>query len=408
MKKIIAEGGRALRGEVCVSGSKNAALPILFATVSTYGISTVRNLPDIGDVQIALRILKDLGALVKRRGNEVRIDTRQMRYKKPCEELVSKIRASTYLIGACLARFGICHILPFGGCDFASRPIDLHLLVASLMGAEAEECVLKAKKLTPCVIDLPKKSVGATANALIMSAATEGLSIIRGGASEPHVMNLVDFLRSAGAEIEIGENEITVKGRALSGGCVTVVGDMIEAGSFASFALVSGGDVLVRGVDAKELSSLCELLNFGGAEADVSERGIRFHGRLKRELTVEAAPYPAFPTDLQPLIAPALALGSGGRIKDTVFPTRFEYLSLLSSFGIRSSVNFSYAHIYPLKRPVCASVIAPDLRAGAACVAAALSAEGSSEISCAEKIFRGYEDFCAKLTALGAVIRCEG
>ena len=406
MKKIIAKGNRPLCGEVTASGSKNAALPILFATLAVNGRSVIKNLPDIGDVRVAIEILKGLGAKITRSGTSVTVDTSSVEYRMPPAEQIAKIRASTYLIGACLARFGICHLCEFGGCDFAPRPIDLHLLAAQMLGATVEDELVCAKELRASKITLPKISVGATVNALIMCATLSGKSEIFGYAKEMHVMNLIDFLRSGGAEITVLSDRITVRGSTLIDASVTVIPDMIEAGTYAIGAIASGGDVRVFGADGVELSPLNRILTDSGATVETGDGFIRYTGRIKREIDLLASPYPGFPTDLQPPMAIALALFRGGRIRDAVFPERFGYLSPLSHFGIRSSVAFSCAHIYPSSPLRAASVSAPDLRGGVACLLAALCAEGESVISSAERIFRGYDSLVKKLTALGADV-CE-
>ncbi len=404
MKKLIVNGGVPLCGEVRVAGSKNAALPILLATMATHGVSIIRNVPDIGDVRVAIELLRSFGAVTQRRKDTLTVDTRNLEYKKPSPALTSKIRASTYLLGACLSRFGICHILPFGGCDFAKRPIDLHLYAASTLGADIEEEYISAKRLCAAQIRFPKISVGATVNALIMCSGIDGVSEIHSPAIEPHVMNLIDYLRSAGAEIDICEKYIKVRGGKLLSGDVRVIGDMIEAGTYAAAAMVTSGDVTVRGCNPEELSAFNKALIFGGADVETSEDGVHYFGKFKKELEIEAAPYPGFPTDLQPIFSVILASGAGGRIKDSVFETRFGYLDELSKFGIISSVNFSCAHIYPQKPLFAAAAFAPDLRGGAACLMAALSALGQSRIMSAEKIFRGYENIAEKLSRLGAKI----
>lgn len=407
MKKLTVVGGVPLCGEICASGSKNAALPILFASLSVRGKSVIKNVPDIGDVRVAIELLRSFGAKVKRNGGTVTVDAASVEYRVPSAECTSKLRASTYLIGACLARFGICRLSPFGGCDFAPRPIDLHLLAAEVLGADVEEGSVSAKGLVGAKIKLPKISVGATVNALIMCASARGESLIYGYAAEPHVMNLIEFLRSGGADIRIEGDFIKVKGCVIENAHVTVIGDMIEAGTYAVSALASGGEVSVRGVEPTELYALNSLLQKGGASVTEKDGAVFYSGRLTREISVIAAPYPDFPTDLQPPMSVALALGSGGRIEDSVFPERFGYLSQLSHFGIRSKAGYLGAHIYPAASVVSAAVRAPDLRGGAACLIAALCANGESVISSAEKLARGYESLTEKLNSLGARIKAE-
>ena len=201
MKTIVVNGGKALVGRVSVSGSKNAALPILFACIITRGVNEIRNLPDIGDVNITLEILRSLGAEITRQGATVYINTENLEYRTPDPRLISKIRASTYLMGACLSRFGRCEIGSFGGCSFSARPIDMHLDACRALGAEVEEGVITASRLNCGEIRFAKKSVGATVNAILLASATEGKTTVIGCACEPHIDALIDFLRSCGGEI---------------------------------------------------------------------------------------------------------------------------------------------------------------------------------------------------------------
>jgi UDP-N-acetylglucosamine 1-carboxyvinyltransferase len=327
-----------------------------------------------------------------------------MEYKKPNPERVGSIRASTYLIGACLSRFGICHLQAFGGCNFAKRPIDLHLLAAQMLGACVEETTVCAKALSGADITLPKVSVGATANAVIMSSTARGITRIKGFAAEPHIMNLIDYLRSAGASIEINDGVLTVKGGELGGGEVEIIGDMIEAGTYAAMAVATGGDLTVSGFNRSELNSALSVLSGCGATVRELDGALRVFGKIKDSADIVAEPYPAFPTDLQPIFAALFGLFAGCRIKDNVFPTRFGYLDSLSPFGIKHSVKFSCAHIYPKSVITPATVGAPDLRGAAACLIAALAANGESCIFNADILARGYESLSEKIRSVGGEI----
>ncbi len=407
MKRIIVKGPSRLVGDVSVSGSKNAALPIIFASVITQGISEICRLPDIGDVRVALEIIRGFGARVTRSGDLTYIDTRELAYRAPDESLVSKIRASTYLIGSCLARFGECRLSSFGGCNFASRPIDMHLDACRALGANISEDRVTARKLSGSEISFAKQSVGATVNAIILAATSEGETKIRGFATEPHIDALIDFLISAGASIERDDNEIRIKGRELHGGRITVIGDMIEAGSYLAASLMTDGAVRVNNCPTRDMRAFLDSLSVLGAENIINEDSVtsRLTGRGEY-ISVTAAPYPAFPTDLQPIIAPLMAKYAGGDITDTVWQTRFGYLGTLSAFGIDSTVSYNRAQINPSSiKP--AAVTVPDLRGGAACLLCALAADGRSEIHSAEIILRGYEKLAEKLCALGAQLQIE-
>ncbi len=389
MEKIIVNGGTPLAGSIKVGGSKNAALPIIFATLVTEGVSRLTNLPDILDVSVALRLICDLGAKVLREGDTIYIDTRKVFYNYPNTELTSKIRASTYLLGSMLARLGKCPIVDFGGCNFSSRPIDLHIYAAERLGARVESDFLVAKKLFASEIEFEKPSVGATANALIMASTIDGESIIRGHAVEPHIMALIDFLRSAGAEISINDFEIRVIGGSLHGGSCEIIGDMIEAGTYLAMGLVTDGKVTVRGCGKEQLSSFIDFLKNVGVKVEAGENYVVAERGNSFATDLNAAPYPAFPTDLQPVASVILASHSGGRVRDEVFPKRFGYLERLLAFGMNYKLGRGEAYIYPSKFK-SASVYAPDLRGGAACLLCALAARGESEIYSIETILRGY------------------
>ena len=401
MKKIILQGGTGLSGEVAVSGSKNAALPIIFACILTKGVSEIRNLPDIGDVQIALRILSSLGATVSFFGGVALIDTTELYYREPELDLVSKIRASTYLLGACVSRFGRCPILPFGGCNFSKRPIDMHIDACLSLGGRLSESGLSADRLVGGEINFKQKSVGATVNAILMASSARGDSIIRGSAREPHIDALIEFLISCGAEIKRQGDDLYISGAELHGGRITIIGDMIEAGSYIAAGLITDGDVLIRECPVAHMDAIFDAFLGFGASLDIDGNTVRVRKGNGNPISIVATPYPGFPTDLQPIAAPLMAAFSGGEIIDTVWPGRFGYLDQLSNFGVKYTVSENRALIYPSTfKAACAT--APDLRGGMACLLTALCAEGESRISSAGIILRGYENLVEKLCTLGA------
>lgn len=407
MKTITVVGGRSLFGSVFVQGSKNAALPIIFATLITNGVSKIRHLSDIGDVRVALDIIRELGARVQYSGGTAYIDTRMLTYREVSEDKISKIRASTYLLGSMLSRFGKCTISSFGGCAFSHRPIDMHVDACLAFGGELRDREIVAQKLRAADISFKKCSVGATINAIILAAAADGVSVIRGHAREPHVHALIDFLSSAGAQISVTDDKITVEGRELHGGNITVIGDMIEAGTYLAAGLVTGGEVSVIGAQGDDLASYIDALGKLGAESLV--RGSIISARLgdaQSYVKIAAEPYPAFPTDLQPIIAPLLAICRGGEIRDGVWEGRYGYLSSLARFGVRYRVRNGCAYIEKSEiHP--ADTVAPDLRGGMAALLLALRARGVSRIENAEQILRGYENLIMKLSSLGADISID-
>ena len=404
MGRFIVNGGKGLYGGVRVSGSKNAALPIIFASLTTVGVSRIYNLPDITDVGDALGIIEELGAKVWRESGVTFIDTSEAQYRVPSLERVKHIRASTYLIGACLSRFGRAELLPFGGCTFSPRPIDMHLDAACAFGARMDEGVLTMETSRPAEIVFRQPSVGATVNALILAASVKGESRLIGSACEPHIRALISFLRSAGADIEQRGDVITVRGCELHGGSAVIPGDMIEAGTFLAASMATGGRVRVSGFDARELAAFTRPLLSAGVIEDVSGGSIMLVGKPRREISVTTGAYPRFATDLQPIFATVLASGRGGVIEETVWRSRFGYLDQLSRFGLSFSRDNSRVRIFP-SDVFAAKVKAPDLRGGAAAVILALTAEGESEISDGELILRGYDSFAEKMRSLGAEIQ---
>ncbi|MBO5207394.1 MAG: UDP-N-acetylglucosamine 1-carboxyvinyltransferase [Clostridia bacterium] len=408
MKSFVILGGKPLVGNVTVSGSKNSALPILFATVIARGESIIENLPKIGDTEAALTILSELGADIRLDGNTARINTESLVYSEPSSALTSLIRASTYLIGSLLARFGRCRLSTFGGCNFADRPIDIHLDSAYRLGATREGELLLANSLHPAEITLRLPSVGATVNTLLLASSIKGKTVIRGFAREPHILTLIDFLRSAGAKIELSDGEITVEGGDLHGGRVRVDGDVLEAATLLTAGAITNGRVGVIGVDFNAMNSITRAFSALGlslhyeGEALVCERG-----EYSYYTEIVARPYPGFPTDLQPIFAPLFASLSGGKITDTVWRERFGYLDELARLGVKSARLTDGALIYKSKQH-SGTASSPDLRGGMSLVLSALHSRGESRIYSAEKILRGYERLDEKLSLLGADIEIFG
>ena len=406
MGKFIVRGGTPLYGAVEVSGSKNAALPMIFAAITTRGVSRFYNLPDITDVSDALGIIKELGAKVYNEGSVTLIDTRDMHYAPITRARVERIRASTYLIGSSLARFGRAEIMPFGGCAFSLRPIDMHLDAAQKFGARLDDKTLTAERLDAADIFLRQPSVGATVNSLIMAANAKGESHIIGGAKEPHILALISYLRSAGARIKIANGTYTVVGAELKGGVAVIPGDMIEAGTFMAASIVTGGRVRVSGLDFSELSAFTAPLVSRGVIEEIDGAGITLSGKARREISVTTGAYPAFATDLQPIFSTVLAVSCGGSITDEVWRSRFGYLDELARFGLSYLREGNRAEIFKSEIHA-ATASATDLRGGAAAVLLALRAEGRSEIGSGELVLRGYDSFVEKLVNIGADIFYE-
>ena len=403
MSKFIINGNRALSGTVEVSGSKNAALPLIFATIITHGVSLIRQVPDISDVDVAIGLISSLGAKVNRIQGDLLIDTTDLCYTRPAEYLVSKIRASSYLLGANLARFGICHVQSFGGCNFDNRPIDMHINAMKTLGAVEKGDAFVSKRLIGSDIVFDKISVGATVNALLLTCTAKGKSRIFGYAKEPHVIALVDFLRSGGACITLYDDRIEVEGRELSGMSASVIPDMIEAGTYTAMSLLGNCDIKVSGILPNHLASFFEILKANGAFVSFDGNSAKVSGELCNFTNIVTGPYPEFPTDLQPQMAPLLSSFCGGRITEKVWKGRFGYLSELEKFGVNYEICDSSAIIFPSKLH-SATAKAPDLRGGAAILMCALFSKGESIVNSAEIIKRGYSDILNKLRLLGADI----
>ncbi len=404
MGQFVINGARPLSGEIEVSGSKNAALPIIFSTMLTEGVTRLSNIPDIGDVDVAFDILRFFGAHISRNADKAYIDTSSLVYKTPPDELICKIRASSYLLGAALGRFGISEIGRFGGCNFDNRPIDMHIYAALRLGASLDGNRLTAKRLSGADIYFNRISVGATVNAIIMAVSAEGISRIFGFAREPHVISLIDFFRSSGVKIEISDSCITVCGRRPSQTEFRIIPDMIEAGTYILLSLLLDAKIKVKGALLSHLESFIMPLVSAGAVMEYDESSVTAFGGISEPVNIVTAPYPEYPTDLHPQAVPLLASCFGGRITEGVWNNRFAYLSELAAFGIGyelcdGSVNIMKSCIRP------ATAVATDLRGGAALMLAALRADGKSIIDRADIIKRGYGNIVEKLTSIGADIK---
>ena len=420
MNKIVVMGGQQLCGEVLIGGSKNAALPLLFAGILTGEVCVFVGLPRVSDVLLALEILRALGARIRfQGGGEVEINYRDMQPRLPPSTLTAAIRGSVYLLGALLGRFGRAQLGTVGGCDFGTRPIDQHLLGFAAMGAVESTAngvlsLAAEKGLTAADFTLKMPSVGATCNLLLAAVGATGTTVIRGAAAEPHVAALCDFLVAAGAKIEgQGSDTLTVVGGTPLHGCrFTVIPDMIEAGTYLAMAMATGGRVSALGVQPSHLEAPLAIFRRMGATVAVEAEAVTLHAPpCYRSVAITTGPYPAFPTDLHPQIAALFAIGDRaegqGSVTECVWESRFRYLTELQKMGAASEVLGATATITPV--PLHAATMrAPDLRGGAALLIAALSQKGQSEITNAALLRRGYEHLEAKLQSLGAAVRVLG
>ena len=410
-------GGQPLNGTVTISGAKNAAVAILPAALLVNGVCRIENVPDISDVRILLSILEGMGAKVNKEENGVvTIDSTDVNCTRPDAELVRKMRASYYLMGALLGRFGKAHVALPGGCNFASRPIDQHIKGFSALGADVEETddyvALQPgpNGLQGNRISLDVVSVGATVNIMIAAVLLPGQTIIENAAKEPHIVDLANFLNTMGARVSgAGTDTVKIRGvESLQGGTYAIIPDQIEAGTYLAAAAATGGNILVRNVIPKHMECITTKLAEMGAEIINYDDAIRIRceGRM-HHTTVKTRPYPGFPTDMQAQICVCMALASGvSRLTESVYETRFfGYCSELENMGADIQINGKTAIVTGTEKLYGSTVTAKDLRAGAALVIAGLAAEGVTFVKNIHYVERGYERLIEKLTALGAKIR---
>jgi len=413
--KYVIDGPCWLRGEVGISGSKNAAVAILPAVLLVDGVCRIENIPRISDVSIILEIMTSLGARVRTiNASTIEIDARAVKKDGVVPDaLMRKMRASYYIYGSMLGRFGKVTAGMPGGCDFGVRPIDQHIKGFEALGAHVEirGGMLSASApdgLTGSQVYCDVSSVGTTINIMLASALTDGLTIIENAHKAPYVVDLANFLNSVGADIKgAGTNVIKIRGvPSLSGGTYTIIPDTDEAGTYMAAVTATGGDILLTNVIPKHLEGIsAKLMEMGVAisEFDDSVRVSRT-GLLTRT-NIKTMPYPAFPTDLQSPIAVALCLAEGTSIVTETIWQRFRYVDELKRMGAHIQVDGQIAIIEGVESLSAASVRACDMRAGAAMVIAALCASGVSEVESIEHIERGYEDFVEKVRSLGGKIR---
>ena len=410
-------GGTPLMGNVTISGAKNAAVAILPATLLVKGRCRIENVPDISDVRILLSILESMGAEVMQEGDGVvTIDCSAIREEEPDPALVRKMRASYYIMGAMLGRFGRSHVALPGGCSFASRPIDQHIKGFKALGAavtETDEYVAMEpgpNGLKGSRISLDMVSVGATVNIMLAAVLIPGQTIIENAAKEPHIVDLANFLNTMGAHITgAGTDTVKVWGvEELQGGTYAIIPDQIEAGTYLAAAAATGGDILVKNVIPKHMDCITSKLAEMGAEVTNFDDCIRIRstGRLSGA-TVKTRPYPGFPTDMQAQICVCMALAGGiSKLTESVYETRFfGYCSELEIMGAEIHIDGKTATVYGKESLHGATVRARDLRAGAALIIAGLAAEGTTRVENIHYVERGYERLIEKLTALGAKIR---
>ena len=419
MARYVIQGGAALNGSVTISGAKNAAVAILPAAILVKGPCRIENVPDISDVRILLAMLEGMGVQIQRpEPGVVVLDSTNITNPRPDPDLVKKMRASYYLMGALLSRFGRAHVALPGGCNFASRPIDQHIKGFRALGADVEETddyvALEPgpNGLQGNRISLDMASVGATVNIMLASVLLPGQTVIENAAKEPHVVDLANFLNTMGAHVSgAGTDTVKIRGvEALQSGTYAIIPDQIEAGTYLAAVAAVGGNVLVKNVIPKHMECITSKLQEMGAQITNFDDAIRIRsdGSL-RPTTVKTRPYPGFPTDMQAQICVCMALAKGiSRLTESVYETRFfGYCTELESMGASIQINGKTAVVAGQEKLYGSTVCAHDLRAGAALVIAGLVAEGVTRVENIHFVERGYENLIEKLTALGAKIRRE-
>lgn len=413
MEQYVVKGGVPLRGEVSIGGAKNAALGILAAAIMTDETVTIENVPNVRDTRVLLQAIEGIGAKVKYiYNNTVQINGGSISDLNVEYEYIRKIRASYYLLGALLGKYKESNVALPGGCNIGSRPIDQHLKGFKALGAKVNidhgVVSAKAENLVGGHIYFDVVTVGATINLMMASCMAEGETILENAAKEPHIVDVANFLNAMGANIKgAGTDVIRIKGVNRLHGCTySIIPDQIEAGTFMMAAAATRGDIVIKDLIPKHLESITAKLLEMGCKLVEGDDWIRVIAEGEVGSTnVKTLPYPGFPTDMQPQIAVALALAKGSSmVTESIFENRFKYVDELNRMGAKIKVEGNTAYIEGVEKFTSAQLSAPDLRAGAALVIAALAADGISQIDDIEYIQRGYEDFEGKLSALGAII----
>ncbi len=415
MDKLVINGGTRLKGEVVISGAKNAAVALIPATLLVDGICTISNIPAISDVKISCKILQELGAVLTwNTPNEVTIDTRNITSANAPIDMTSKFRASYYLIGALLGRCKSATVGLPGGCNLGARPIDQHIKGFEALGAKVEvaqgKITATAKNLVGTSIYMDMVSVGATINVMLASVLAKGTTIIENAAKEPHIVDVANFLNTMGADIRgAGTDIIKINGvKKLTGNATySVVPDQIEAGTFMLAAVATKGDLLIKNCIPEHLDCLTAKILEMGANVEYNDDSIHvWTNKRPNKANIKTQPYPGFPTDLQPQIGVCLALANGTSIiKEGIWESRFQYTAELNKMGAQITDQGKSAIFEGVKELYGAPVEATDLRAGAALIIAGIVAKGETSITNLVHIDRGYENIEEKFRGIGANIQ---
>ncbi|MEE2023901.1 UDP-N-acetylglucosamine 1-carboxyvinyltransferase [Alkalimonas mucilaginosa] len=417
MQQFLVTGGAELRGEVTISGAKNAALPILFASILSEGQVLIDNVPELKDIDTTFKLLRQFGATVERQGHQVQIHAAAINSYQASYDLVKTMRASILALGPLLSRFGQAEVSLPGGCAIGARPVNLHIDGLRKMGAEitVENGYIKARssRLKGAHIVMDMVSVTGTENLMAAAVLASGTTIIENAAREPEVTDLANFLIALGARIEgAGTDTIRIEGiERLGGGQYRVLPDRIETGTFLVAAAVTGGDVTCRNTQPGELEVVLDKLREAGADISTGEDWIRLSmaGRTLKAVQVKTVPHPGFPTDMQAQFTVLNVVAQGvGTVTETIFENRFMHVPELQRMGARIQLEGNTAVCQHTEHLTAAQVMATDLRASASLVIAGLVADGTTVVDRIYHIDRGYEQIEHKLAGLGARIERVG
>ena len=413
MDKIIITGGSRLRGEVKISGAKNAALPILASSLLTEGWNVYHNIPNLVDIRTIGKLLKNLGAKIEGEPPDLRVNTSEITSCKAPYDLVKTMRASILVLGPLVARAGEARVSLPGGCAIGARPVNLHIRALQEMGAEINlkdgYVEAKAKRLRGAGIYFDIPTVTGTENSMMAATLAEGVTTLKNAAKEPEIVNLAEILNSMGARITgAGTDVIVIEGvESLHPVEASVIADRIEAGTFLIAAGIVGGDILVRGCNPRHLDALITKLRSAGMKIEVTDAGIRAVGSgIVKSVDIKTLPYPGFPTDLQAQMMTLMTIGNGlSVITETIFENRFMHVSELLRMGADIVIQGNNAIVRGVPKLRGAKIMATDLRASASLIIAGLTADGTTELSRVYHLDRGYETIEKKFSALGADIR---